>query len=102
MMANDDLLVGQILIHLAIFAYRKAGTCIFVWFLHFSPVFINPLGRTLTFQPVTRISLVQTIACKLCHGLTLLTKIVLQIFVHAGPKRLQPLSDDYSVVLSQF
>ena len=56
----------------------------------FSPVFLNPPGRTLTFQHVTRISLVQTIACTLRHGLTLLAKIVFQIFVHAGPKRLQP------------
>ena len=69
----------------------KQGTCIFVWFLHYSPVFLNPPGRTLPFQHVPRISLVQTIACTLRHGLTRLSKIVFHIFVHAGPKRLQPL-----------
>ena len=101
--SNDDLLEGQIFIHVTILLYlliAKQGTCILLFGDHiFSPVFLNPPGRTLTFQHVTRISLVQTIACTLRHGLTLLTKIVFQIFVHAGPKRLQQLSDDYSVVL---
>ena len=36
--SNDDLLEGQIFIHVTILLYlliAKQGTCIFVWFLHF-------------------------------------------------------------------
>ena len=36
--SNDDLLKGQIFIHVTILLYlliAKQGTCIFVWFLHF-------------------------------------------------------------------
>ena len=91
--SNYDLLEGQIFIHVTILLYlviAKQGTFIYVWFLHFSPVFRNPLGRTLTFQLVTRISLVQTIAYTLCHGLTLLTKIVFQIFCMLDQKDYNP------------
>ena len=59
------------------------------WFLNFLPVFLNPPGsRTLTFQHVTRISLVQTIACTLF--LLFRQRLFFRFFLHAGPKRLQP------------
>ena len=77
------------------------GTCVMAWFLHFSLAFPISLGKKLMFKHVTRTSHAQNLACTLRY--VLLTKMVFQIFVHAGAKILQqPLFDVNNVVVSQF
>ena len=72
--------------YIAIFVNRKARylyICLVPTFFLVSSQ-IHP-AKMLMFQHVTRISLKQIIACTLRY--VLLTEIVLQIFVHAEPKK---------------
>ena len=103
--SNDDLLEGQIFIHVTILLYlliAKQGTCIFVWFLHFFSCLPKSTRQNAHVSTCNK-NFTCTNYCLYASPWSYsFGKDCFSDFCTCWTKKITTLSDDYSVVLSQF
>ena len=103
--SNEYLLEGQIFIHVTILLYlliAKQGTCIFVWFLHFFSCLPKSTRQNAHVSTCNK-NFTCTNYCLYASPWSYsFGKDCFSDFCTCWTKKITTLSDDHSVVLSQF